>query len=98
MDLSIFADKHGETRVKRDDVLKSLKELREHNELDSHQHDYLEGVMTELARRHSDNTISGKDLREEFSRLEHGTSDHGIDSSKISNHIAPKLLTHFEHH
>jgi len=95
MDFSLFS-RYGSTRVDLSDVEDCLNDLRKSGYLNSQQYQYLEGGATALAQDRSDRTISGDQIHRWMSELRNDTSDYGIDSYKVSEHIGPALAELFE--
>lgn len=90
MDLGIFTA-HASTRLPLAEIVASLRKLKSDGHLGGEQLIFLEGQAAALALKHSDKTISCEDIRMWLHELENKYDDHGIDSSKVENHLAPAL-------
>lgn len=97
MDLGIFSS-HASTRLPVAEILAALHKLKSDGYLTSEQLSFLEGEASALGLKHSDKTISCEDIRTWMHELENKYDDHGIDSSKVENHIAPALAEILKKH
>lgn len=97
MDLGIFSN-HASVRLPAKEILESLHKLKNDGHLTSEQVSFLEGEASALSLRHSDKTISCEDIRGWMHDLENKYDDHGIDSSKVENHIAPAFAAILNKH
>lgn len=97
MDLGIFSA-HASTRLPVSEIMEALHKLKSDGHLTSEQSSFLEGEASALGLKHSDKTISCEDIRAWMHELENRYDDHGIDSSKVENHIAPALAAVLNKH
>lgn len=97
MDLGIFSS-HSSTRLPVAEILAALHKLKSDGHLTSEQLSFLEGEASALGLKYSDKTISCEDIRTWMHELENKYDDHGIDSSKVENHIAPALAEVLKKH
>lgn len=97
MDLGIFTT-HASTRLPLTEIVASLHKLKNDGHLGGDQLIFLVGEASALALKHSDKTISCEDIRMWMHDLEHKYDDHGIDSSKVENHIGPAFAILLQKH